>query len=153
MNAITNDIPNRLDSNQILEQLATGEPMSAIAAKCNFPALLIVARLSKEAPEAYRLARELGVEARLAVSRSIMEKATDAFQLKRALENFKADMWLAECEFPECWRQNGSTRVLDKKGLPAKTVAPVQILLSRQRKNQTRPKPPVQARNLARRCR
>jgi hypothetical protein len=119
------------DGRALLEQIAAGKTPLSIARELGCSQLSISEKLNKEPPETLRHARELGVETRLFWAKAAIERARNALELERAREAFKADMWLAECEFPERWRQIGSTRVLPKGQSAAVDRPMVEIVLSR----------------------
>lgn len=90
----------------LLKRIANGELLVDISDSLGVSHDTIGQHLRKVDKEAYRKAREIGCETRLYLSRRAITEAKgsrDAIALAGAREEFRADGWFAEREFPERW--------------------------------------------------
>lgn len=94
-----------IDPSQILNRVASGEYVPAIAQELGVSKQALSQFLAKHDKDSYLAARETAAEIRLDDAMMAIEQATDPLDLARARERFRAVAWRAEREHPGRWGQ------------------------------------------------
>lgn len=101
----------QLDKTAILDRIAAGEYVPAIAESIGITKQALAQSLARFDKTAYLEAREIAAEIRLDEASIAIENARDVIDLARARERFKAVAWRAEREHPNRWAARPATQI------------------------------------------
>lgn len=100
-----------VDKQSILERIAAGEYVPAIAESIGVSKQALAQSLARWDRDAYLAARETAAEIRLDEAAMAIEAARDQVDLARARERFRAVAWRAEREHPARWGTRPATAI------------------------------------------